>query len=140
MCVSTYISDVMHCVYLTIMCAPADTLRNYILQLRQEIGQRLAEKVYTAEGPSKVSGPHQLGQGKTCILHCVASRDSNGKGFQQCNVINKNDGTYVVITSMRTLGSARACVCTCVCVSITCVCMCMSTTHEYVLCACMCML
>ena len=33
--------------------ADADTLRNYILQLRQEIGQRLAEKVYTAEGPSK---------------------------------------------------------------------------------------
>ena len=31
----------------------ADTLRNYILQMRQEVGQRLAEKVYTPEGPSK---------------------------------------------------------------------------------------
>jgi actin related protein 2/3 complex subunit 3 len=34
--------------------ADADTLRNYMLQLRQEVGQRLAERVYTAEGPSKV--------------------------------------------------------------------------------------
>ena len=36
-------------------CTYTDTLRNYMLQLRQEVGQRLAEKVYTDSGPSKVS-------------------------------------------------------------------------------------
>lgn len=53
-----------HCCVCACLCL-VDQMRQYITQLRQEVGVRLVEKVYGSDRPSKVSNYHyhSLGRG-----------------------------------------------------------------------------